>query len=81
MILLFYKLILKKKKGPVANAQQIPSSGLYIRKLINCSRASIFMLRQCHSFPYKGILYISLFNSARKTNYIFISIKYFNFLI
>jgi hypothetical protein len=29
------------------------------------------MLRQCHSFPYKGELYISFLNSASKTNGIF----------
>ncbi len=56
--------------------QQIPFSA-YFRKIISPSRVSIFTLRQCHSFPYKGILYISVSFSEYKTNYIFYSRKLF----
>ena len=52
-----------------------PFSRPHDRKFIFNSRASILTLRQCHSFPYKGFLYISSLNLARKTNTIFFSIK------
>ncbi len=42
-------------------AQQIPFPGFH-RKFISLSRASILTLRQLHSFPYKGCLYILNFN-------------------
>ena len=62
---------LNQKKGLPAYTQKIPFPSLYDRKSICNSRVSILMLRQFHSFPYKGDLYIVLINLTSKTNVIF----------
>jgi len=63
--------ISKSKKGFTAQTQKIPFPGLYDRKSIFDSRASILMLRQFHSFPYSGELYIFSSKKRSKTNDIF----------
>jgi hypothetical protein len=59
------------EKGISCTHAENPFSRSYDRKAICNSRVSFLMLRQAHSFPYKGDLYISVLNSGSKTNDIF----------
>ena len=60
-----------KEKGTYCINAENPFPRPHDRKILWISRASILMLRQFHSFPYSGDLYISSFKKASKTNDIF----------
>jgi len=60
-----------KEKGTYCINAENPFSRPQSRQSIVFSCASILMLRQFHSFPYNGDLYISFLKKASKTNDIF----------
>jgi hypothetical protein len=62
---------IKTGKGIFREKTENPFPRPYDRRSICNSSVSIFTLRQAHSFPYKGDLYISFFKKASKTSYIF----------